>query len=261
MLGIGAASPCRSDEDKDCHVVIFCSGVDEEHSFLDLCIREGRGGREKPGNDGFELIVAARELVELKQNHTYFNGKASSKSSKLPRAPSFAELCTSAPSPSASPPAADSSLFLPIDEEDDEEPPPSTFSTMASPRRPPTEDSGDLCIGIRVIPATNSGDTARRSSELFAPNAIGIYKAQHIGKLLYEALVSVSFTKFLAAFQEVFEVSLSDLMDHTMGKMMAQQQTMSMIKNTWFQVTQSLIHEGTGFSDNNGSLFSAARFR
>nr|GMD50595.1 hypothetical protein Iba_chr11aCG14140 [Ipomoea batatas]GME15299.1 hypothetical protein Iba_scaffold16065CG0040 [Ipomoea batatas] len=79
----------------------------------------------------------------------------------------------SRPSPSASPPAADSSLSLPIDEELR----PPSFFTMTSPRCPPTENSGDLYIGIHVIPVANYGSPVRQSSELLASNSIGKYKA------------------------------------------------------------------------------------
>lgn len=54
-LGVPAAAPCRSDKEKDLHALSFCSGGDDEGSMLYLLDCGGRGGREKRGDDAFEL--------------------------------------------------------------------------------------------------------------------------------------------------------------------------------------------------------------
>lgn len=54
-VGVAAAAPCRSDNEKDLHGLNFCSGGDDEDSLLYLRDCGGRGGRARQGDDGLEF--------------------------------------------------------------------------------------------------------------------------------------------------------------------------------------------------------------
>lgn len=73
MLGLAASAGCRSDKEKDRNEVNFSTGDDDKDSQLvGLLACGGKGGRQRLGDEEFELealllllIVAARANVLL----------------------------------------------------------------------------------------------------------------------------------------------------------------------------------------------------